>query len=305
VGGINWVGSGWGHQPSTVDDVLFAINRIGTWASSRRYAFRGVKNHGWPIQSSLQRFIEKHHGVDHVHNERSNRAAERRVLELARRWELEDGGQATDQTLLARLQHHGSPTRLLDVTSDPITALWFATEPFEQRGVHGVVFAFDITGLSVLEANPPDTWGSVEDPHGWHFEHQLELSLEQQQPFVVRPFPRDQRMAAQQAFFLTGVVPEAPTIHGLDVFPLSADPPGEDRLKRVFGQRSRGYPAKIPFVAIVVPHMLKAKIRAALESTWSRRRETLFPDLAGLAAAIQDEPQRIDVSIAVSSSPGV
>src|SRR5450759_2726417 len=70
------------------------------------------------IQSSLQRFIESHHGVDHVHNERSNRAAERRVLELARRWELEDGGQATDQTLLARLQHHGSPTRLLDVTSD-------------------------------------------------------------------------------------------------------------------------------------------------------------------------------------------
>ncbi|MFD9960007.1 FRG domain-containing protein [Amycolatopsis sp. NPDC058986] len=26
------------------------------------------------------------------------------------------------------MQHHGVPARLVDVTSDPVTALWFATE---------------------------------------------------------------------------------------------------------------------------------------------------------------------------------
>lgn len=295
--GINWVDSGWGHQPKTVDDVLFAVNRIGTWAVSRRSAFRGVKNHTWPIQSSLQRFLDPRHGAAHVHDEAQNRSVELQVLTLARGWELDDGGQLADQNLLARLQHHGSPTRLVDVTSDPMTALWFATEPVDERGVHGVIFAFDITDYPVLSANPPvATFGSIDDPHGWHFMHQLSESQASQRPFVVMPFPRDARMTAQQGFFLTGAVPSNPTIPGVDAFPLKAEPLGRDRLETVFGHRGRGHPSRIPFVAIVVPRRLKAKIRTALASTWNRREETLFPDLAGLAAAIKDDPTRIDAS---------
>lgn len=304
MAGINWVDSGWGHQPTTVDDVLFAVNRIGTWAVSRRSAFRGVKNHTWPIQSSLQRFLDEHHDPAYVHDEVRNRSAELQVLTLARRWELDDGGLLADQNLLARLQHHGSPTRLVDVTSDPMTALWFATEPVDERGAHGVVFAFDITDYPVLAANPTATWGSIDDPHGWHFMHELSESQASQRPFVVMPFPRDARMAAQQGFFLTGAVPSNPTIPGVDAFLLKADPPGRARLETVFGARGRGYPARIPFVAIVVPRKLKAKIRTALASTWNRRQETLFPDLAGLAAAIKEDPKRIDASaVSVPPSP--
>ena len=54
----------------------------------------------------------------------------------------------------------------------------------------------------------------------------------------------------------------------------------------------RGFPARIPFVAVIVPRGLKGSIRNALASTWDRRRETLFPDLAGLADAIKAEPHR-------------
>ncbi len=40
-----------------------------------------------------------------------------------------EGGQLVDDfQLLADLQHFGVPTRLVDVTSNPMTALWFATE---------------------------------------------------------------------------------------------------------------------------------------------------------------------------------
>lgn len=58
------------------------------------------------------------------------------------------------------------------------------------------------------------------------------------------------------------------------------------------GGRQRGFPARIPFVAVIIPKSLKGPIRNSLASTWDRRRETLFPDLAGLADAIKAEPHR-------------
>ncbi|MFD9894753.1 FRG domain-containing protein [Amycolatopsis sp. NPDC059027] len=50
------------------------------------------------------------------------------------------------------MQHHGVPARLVDVTSDPVTALWFATEEHrpdasgQVRQSKGVLFAADVTG---------------------------------------------------------------------------------------------------------------------------------------------------------------
>jgi predicted Rdx family selenoprotein len=78
---------------------------------------------------------------------------------------------------------------------------------------------------------------------------------------------------------------------------MTATPPGAARLAELFGERHRGFPAKIPFVAIIVPRNLKARLRIALASTWNRRRETLFPDLAGLADAVRDEPERISPEV--------
>ena len=61
------------------------------------------------------------------------------------------GPSATDLHMLAVLQHHGVPTRLIDVTSNPMTALWFAVEEHwpreagEPRRSPGVLFAIDVS----------------------------------------------------------------------------------------------------------------------------------------------------------------
>jgi hypothetical protein len=49
---------------------------------------------------------------------------------------------------LAILQHHGAATRLLDVTIDPIAALWFATQDEGRWNEDGVLFAINSKRLN-------------------------------------------------------------------------------------------------------------------------------------------------------------
>ena len=59
----------------------------------------------------------------------------------------EIGEQATDLEILAKLQHYGAATCLIDFTKKPLVALWFACQPSDSSE-HGKIVAINTTDTS-------------------------------------------------------------------------------------------------------------------------------------------------------------
>lgn len=297
-----WSQSGWGHRVSSQDELMRAISRIGTLQAGRRFVWRGVANHRYRVRSSLVRDFMDVDGST-VPSERRLRGRELAILREARHWGvgLEAGSLATDLHLLAHLQHHGVPTRLLDVTTNPMTALWFACQhAAEERDASGALMAFDVTDLPeypTVDPSGPTAWGALGNPTGWSLRMALALSARDQSSFLVRPILRDARMQAQEGLFISGAVPVTPGPSGVDGLPLAAGrTPGAEALKVLFdaSDRKAGRPRSLPFCVLVVPTTVKSRMRPHLEGTYSRSYRTLFPDVAGFARAVGS--QGVDLS---------
>lgn len=83
--------------------------------------YRGQSDASWGISSSLYRLVLTKAKV----TERRMADAEVKVLDIMRKQGL--GHHMSDGQLLMVLQHHGIPTRLVDVSKGWLPALWFAT----------------------------------------------------------------------------------------------------------------------------------------------------------------------------------
>lgn len=275
------------------DQLWRAIGRLPFMSNDGPYAWRGVSDSRYELRSSLYRKLYGDGSQGNL-NEKDIRETELAMLAEARDWGLGKTGytEISDLQLLAVLQHHGSPTRLVDVTSNPLTALWFACSG--NPDVDGLLMAFNLSSYPVLQAeNNQPTYGSMSDPRGWHLENSLVQSQANRLPMVLRPNALDLRMAAQEGFFLLSACPPPsefeyrevprPVVDGIYLRPSAYVPYGAaESMLFEDDPIMKSYPQAL--WAFRIPPEIKAEVLGALDVNFNKNAQTLFPDAAGFAA---------------------
>jgi hypothetical protein len=112
------------------DDVREVVRVLDGAPGERHLVWRGHSNADYGISSSLFRSALSLHSVTAL-NEQRLFDLEREILAYARSRGL--GRCMNDLQLLHALQHYGVPTRLIDVSRDPISALWFAVNAMARK----------------------------------------------------------------------------------------------------------------------------------------------------------------------------
>lgn len=277
-----WRDTGWYLEADGSRDLFAKIGSIGGYSSNAQIAWRGVASIDYRLTSSLQR---AHPGIDEL----GLRELEQDLIAAAREWGLGfgPGGWSGDLQVLADLQHYGISTRLLDVTSNPMTALWFACQPVDRAGAvnrvaeDGLLLAINTEGWRRFgRGMPASSYSALENPLTW----ELKEALDSGTPFVVESLVPNERLRAQEGFFLAGRVPGHELRGPFESFELDWEPTSTDQLKRRLtrpyrpGQSGRDH---LPFVAIVVPAKYKQRIRTRLANSYNRKASVLFPDFFG------------------------
>ena len=116
--------------PSTIDSFLVRIREIAD--PSGIYAYRGQRNAEWQLRSGATRRLVGEHGETILEDSEFPElyvSYHRDTLmepARARGYDLDSGRRLSDLELLAKLQHLGAPTGMLDFSWSPLVALWFA-----------------------------------------------------------------------------------------------------------------------------------------------------------------------------------
>jgi hypothetical protein len=195
----------WTETAKSWQDFLDWIKELqGSWC------FRGQRESAWTLHTSLDRIVRV------STPQRVSTLLDRRNVEIGLLFRFQQQAHQfiphtppvdDKASWLALMQHYGAPTRLLDWTSSPYVALYFAVEeePQEKKGKeekddgYSAVWAMD---LHWLETKEPKHLESKDPKDRTAY---LSGLLDQcDKPLIVKidPPQADERMSAQQGFFL-------------------------------------------------------------------------------------------------------
>lgn len=259
------------QSPATDEELLQAIGRISTYSSEARYVWRGQPDAAWGLNPGLVRRLRNHNGAHWPVTETQLIGHEKQLLESAKAAGY--GRNINDVELLAVLQHHGAATRLLDVSSDPMVAMWFAVENQDSPDkTDGALFAIDISKSESISGTDRRPWTNM---------------LDSMRPGAIgyyEPPGADERIKVQRGRFifsrLTGE--EKPDLS----LPIDIGNWDDERRKRFFGQaRGSGRPVPPSILVLNIRWQIKARLLGLLENSYGYTTETMYPDLSGFAGA--------------------
>jgi hypothetical protein len=236
--------------------------------------WRGHGSTGWRLSPRLMRELPAWAVAQDVVNRETSV-----LLEEARRarpgWlEGMTLKESTDLDLLALLQHLGALTPLLDLTSDPYVALYFAVAGEPEDGLLLGLQAKSWTNITARPSIYAQSW-----------ETQIRrLSDETGNLSYFRPPNISARIPAQRSVLALGVVASqgswASAIGTLGIEDLGDW--SKQRANLAFGRRkSKGRPSLPPVLGFHIPHRRKQFIRDLLATNFGISATTLFPDPQG------------------------
>lgn len=236
------------------------------------WLFRGHADAAWGLQSTLDR----HKGL------LSASAAEEIIF---RRFTRNAHGylqahHVPNETLewLALMQHHGAPTRLLDWTTSPYVAAFFALEEVTDPTTTCAIWAIDGAwcrkqGAQIIREKRSVEIASAytDGPTTWRPEHFDEVFRGKPLPVImpVEPYRRNERLTIQSGTFLC---------------------PGD--VDSGFEGNFEGYDS-----SVIDKHLVKIEMSASSRETALRdlklmniTRATLFPGIDGFAQSLRHAP---------------
>lgn len=117
---------------SSVGDFLNIVDKI--YPHNENVFFRGVSSHKHSIVSALCRFLNDN-SLDHDDTDVAEELFEsfKNKLPSYPEFSILKNYSINDVDVLMTAQHYGMPTRLIDLTKNPLVALYFAVESYKEK----------------------------------------------------------------------------------------------------------------------------------------------------------------------------
>ena len=229
------------------------------------WAFRGQAHAGWVLNNAIERtgFIQFYPGIEAEFLAEFQRGA--------RNYLSKDETPAHLIEWLALMQHHGAPTRLLDLTKSPFIAAYFAFEHCREKEGHSVgIWGINIRHLrdKAIEILSAEFGQALQQNRNLINEELFEKIFQQNNKalvFPVEPFRMNRRYSLQQSIFVSTGNSRQPFMEQLLFL-------GNDISKAV--------------VKIEVPACERKQAMRDLQQM-NLHRASLFPDLDGYALSLK------------------
>jgi len=242
--------------PETFEELirLISATELDEWEEPFEFVpvrfWRGQGNIEWKIDSGAFRRIQLGYKTSNYENENLI-FYERRLLNHAthKGFKFHEGREISDFELLAKLQHHGAATRLVDFSRNALIGLWFCCNSQKDK-----------TGI-LIGVHSHYVGGSENSNINKQYEIQIKGIQDSEHPQVYESPSVSSRISSQHGQFLYSGVSN----NKYGSLQLPREPEGK------------------LFIAITPQN--KSRFLDILESVFDFRSQTLFPDLDGFGMA--------------------